>query len=309
MEDTQGRSENQLGTILIADDDDDFRGMLTRRATKMGLEVIQAANGAEAIAIVNETDFDALVVDLYMPEHTGLEVIEAARDKDPDLVCLVLTGSASVESAVEALRAGVFDYLTQPLESLAAFELALTRAMEHHYLITENKRLFQEVQRLAVTDPLTNVYNRHKLNESLSLEIERAHRYDRPLSIIMIDMDGLKGINDAYGHAVGDEALVLVADSIRSCIRRVDLPTRFGGDDFVVVLPEADLDEAVAVAERICDEVHTREIPQADVSVSVGTVQWSSDHKSGDDLIEAVDRAMYEAKRSGGKKVFVQAEK
>lgn len=309
MQEGRDKLENVIGKILIADDDKDFRRILTRRASKMGLEIIQAKNGAEAIEHVNDADFDALVVDLYMPEYNGLEVFEAARKKDPEVVALILTGSASVETAVEALRAGVFDYLTKPLESLATFDLALTRALQHRFLISENKRLFDEVQRLAVTDSLTSVYNRHKLTESLNLEIERARRYDRPLSIIMIDMDGLKSINDTYGHAAGDEALILVADSIKSCIRKVDLPTRFGGDEFMILLPETDLEVAMAVAERICLEVDQREFLHGSVSVSAGTSQWNPEHATGDDLLKAVDKAMYESKQSKGLKVSISDRK
>ncbi|MFA9406942.1 MAG: GGDEF domain-containing protein, partial [Anaerolineales bacterium] len=289
----------------IADDDRDFRRMLTRRASKMGLEIVEAKNGAEAIEHLSDADFDALVVDLYMPEHNGLEVFEAARKKDPEVVALILTGSASVETAVEALRAGVFDYLTKPLESLATFDLALTRALQHRFLVSENKRLFDEVQRLAVTDSLTSVYNRHKLIESLTLEIERARRYDRPLSIIMIDMDRLKSINDTYGHAAGDEALILVADSIKSCIRKVDLPTRFGGDEFMILLPETDLNVAMGVAERICLEVDQRKFEHGTVSISAGISQWVPEHATGDDLLKAVDKAMYDSKQSRGMKVSI----
>ncbi len=305
MQEGRREVENVIGKILIADDDKDFRRMLTRRASKMGLEIVEAKNGAEAIEHVSDADFDAIVVDLYMPEHNGLEVFQAARKKDPEVVALILTGSASVETAVEALRAGVFDYLTKPLESLATFDLALTRALQHRFLISENKRLFDEVQRLAVTDSLTSVYNRHKLTESLNLEIERARRYDRPLSIIMIDMDGLKSINDSYGHAAGDEALIFVADSIKCCIRKVDLPTRFGGDEFMILLPETDLGVAMGVAERICLEVGQREYQHGSVSISAGISQWNPEHATGDDLLKAVDKAMYESKQSKGMKVSI----
>jgi len=197
-EDTK-KGSMQVGTILIAEDDPDYRQILSRRASRMGLDVHQAANGQEAIDAVNEREFDALVLDLYMPEHTGLEVIDAARKIDPDIQALILTGSASVETAVEALRAGVYDYLTKPLESMTSFELALSRALERRYLVKENKRLFEEIQRLAVTDALTGLYNRHKMQDSLETEVERAKRYSRPLSIIMIDMDKLKALNDSFG--------------------------------------------------------------------------------------------------------------
>jgi two-component system response regulator AtoC len=122
--------ELPVGRILIAEDDPDFRKLLARRAERMGLTIFEAEDGEQAVAMLEREDFDALVLDLYMPGHNGFEVIAAAREKDPDIQALVLTGSASVESAVEALRAGVYDYLTKPFESMTTFELALTRALE-----------------------------------------------------------------------------------------------------------------------------------------------------------------------------------
>lgn len=297
----------QVGTILIAEDDPDYLQLLSRRASRMGLEVHQAADGQQAMDAVKEQEFDALVLDLYMPEHTGLEVIDAARKIDPDIQALILTGSASVETAVEALRAGVYDYLTKPLESMTSFELALSRALERRYLVKENKHLFEEIQRLAVTDSLTGLYNRHKLQDSLDTEVERAKRYSRPLSIIMIDMDELKVINDTFGHAAGDEALKLVAKSIQRSIRKVDLGTRFGGDEFIVLLPEADCEEAVSVAKRIREAISAVEFDSGKLSVSMGVVQWHSGFDTHKDFVSAVDEAMYLAKRSEGERLHVLA--
>jgi diguanylate cyclase (GGDEF)-like protein len=234
-------------------------------------------------------------------------VIDAARKIDPDIQALILTGSASVETAVEALRAGVYDYLTKPLESMTSFELALSRALERRYLVKENKRLFEEIQRLAVTDALTGLYNRHKLQDSLETEVERAKRYSRPLSIIMIDMDKLKALNDTFGHAAGDVALKLVAKSIQRSIRKVDLGTRFGGDEFIVLLPEADREEAAAVAKRIREAILGVEFESGKLSVSMGVVQWHSGFDTSKDFVHAADEAMYLAKRSEGERLHVLA--
>ncbi len=297
----------QVGTILIAEDDPDYRQLLSRRASRMGLEVHLAADGQQAMDALTEQRFDALVLDLYMPEYTGLDVIDAARKIDPDVQALILTGSASVETAVEALRAGVYDYLTKPLESMTSFELALSRALERRYLVKENKRLFEEIQRLAVTDSLTGLYNRHKLQDNLETEVERAKRYSRPLSIIMIDMDKLKVINDTFGHAAGDEALKLVARSIQRSIRKVDLGTRFGGDEFIVLLPEADREEAAAVAKRIREAILDAEFDSGKLSVSMGVVQWQTGFDTLKDFVHAADEAMYLAKRSEGERLHVLA--
>lgn len=293
--------ETEVGKVLIADDDPDFRRLLVHRAERMGLNIVSAKDGEAALGLLTEHEFDVLIVDLYMPGYTGIEVFQEARRLDPDVQALVLTGNATVETAVEALRAGAYDYLMKPLESLAVFELALTRALEHRHLLRENKRLFKEVERLAMTDPLTGLYNRHKLNEALGAEVERGLRYERPLSVIMIDLDDLKGINDRFGHPKGDEVLAKVASGIKREVRRVDIATRYGGDEFLVLLPEADQEEAQKVAHRISDAIESIGT-QGDrsVSASIGIAQLQHKTKTPQGFLHSVDQALYEAKRAGG---------
>jgi len=298
VEASEGHAE-AVGLALVADDDATFRQLLARRARRVGLTVIEADSGTQALQAVAANTFDVLILDVYMPGATGLEVFQAARRAQPDIQAIVLTGSASVETAVDALRQGVYDYLTKPLESLAAFELALTRALEHRHLIRENTRLFNEVQRLAITDPLTGLFNRHKLSEALEIEVERAVRYSRPVSLIMMDMDDLKGVNDTQGHVGGDAVLQQVAEAIRGNVRRLDLPTRFGGDEFLVLLPETTLEDAERVADRIGLEVRKIRAGTRGVTASIGVVGWMPSHRASKDFLQAADRALYEAKRRG----------
>ncbi len=294
------------GRVLIADGDPQFRSLLVRRAEMMGLSVLEAEDGNEAMDALEQERFDLIVSDLYMPGHTGLEVIQKAQENDPEIHAIILTASATMEAAIEALRAGVYDYLTKPLESLADFELTVARTLEHAHLIRENERLFEEIQRLAVTDGLTGLFNRHKLDEALAIEFERARRYRRPLSMVMIDMDGLKTINDTYGHPAGDAALKMVAEVIRSHTRRVDIAARFGGDEFVVLLPEVELELAVKIAERIFNKIRPTREHDDMFSVSGGVAQLRDDHASAQDFLRAVDEALYRAKRAGGQKIMTQ---
>jgi diguanylate cyclase (GGDEF)-like protein len=123
----------------------------------------------------------------------------------------------------------------------------------------------------------------------------------------MVDLDGLKGINDRYGHPAGDKALKLVAEVIQGSIRTVDLPVRIGGDEFLVMLPEADLEAATLVAQRMCGQITSISYQGEMLSVSAGVAQWSSENKSVDNFLEVVDQAMYQAKRAGGRRIFVLA--
>jgi diguanylate cyclase (GGDEF)-like protein len=274
----------------------------------MGLTVVEVNNGSRALEAVAAQPFDVLVLDLYMPGATGLEVFQAARRTQPEIQAILLTASASVETAVEALRQGAYDYLTKPLESLATYELALTRALEHRHLLRENARLFQEVQRLAITDPLTGLYNRHKLAESLETECERAVRYGRPVSMIMMDLDDLKLVNDTHGHPGGDVVLQKVAEAIRGHIRRLDLPTRYGGDEFLVLLPETSLVDAERVAQRISHEVRKIRAGELPVTASVGVVDWGPGYESSQEFLSAADQALYQAKRRGGGAIVIQTQ-
>lgn len=294
-----------VGEVLIADDDEDFRSLLVRRARKMGLRVTEASDGAQALARLQGESFDVLIVDLYMPGCSGLDVVHAAHAIDEDTQAVILTASASLDTALEALRAGVYDYLTKPLESLTIFELTVSRALERRFLIQENERLFEEVQRLAMTDPLTGLFNRHKLNEVLDHETERARRYDRPLTVIMLDMDKMKTINDSFGHAAGDQVLQMVADAIRASVRKLDFPVRVGGDEFLILLPEADLQVAGKVARRIHETISQHSYREIDLSVSIGVGQWHPNYRSSDEFLDIVDKALYQAKQASDKKILL----
>jgi diguanylate cyclase (GGDEF)-like protein len=291
------------GRILIADDEEEFRRLLSRRAQRLGLEVDQATDGKKALDAVRTNSYDLLVLDIYMPGASGLEVLREGRERDPELQAIVMTAYATVNNAIEALRAGAYDYLVKPLDSLEAFDLALKRAVGFRGLLRENRRLFEEVQRLAMTDALTGLYNRRKLDETLELELERVRRYGRSLSTIMIDLDNLKYINDAYGHQAGDEILKRVADVIQSQVRRIDIPVRYGGDEFLILLPEATLKEATILAERIAARCQDLAIGDYFASFSLGVVEWGPGISSTEDLLYEADQALYEAKQAGGKRI------
>lgn len=301
------KHEEFIGKVLIADDDHDFRQLLVRRAKKMGLLVTEAEDGDQALDAIEGDNFDVLVVDLYMPGRTGLEVIRDAQKANKDAEAIILTGSATLETAIQALRAGVYDYLTKPLESLTVFEITLSRALERRHLIKENERLFNEIQRLAMTDQLTGLYNRRKLMDNLEMEVQRVQRYSRSLSLIMIDLDNLKGINDTYGHTAGDAVLQLIADAIQNQIRRVDIPARMGGDEFIVLLPEAELEMATLVAKRVCAQILNTPFQGTRISISVGVGQWKPEYQSTTGFLHAVDQALYQAKRAGGMRIFACA--
>ncbi len=165
--------------VLIVDDETSILLLLKEALTQWGYQVTTAATATEALELIRTHGFDAALTDIRMPDMSGLELLKQIKAQDESIEVVVMTGYPTIASAVEALKEGAFDYLSKPLESLDAFEMSLTRALEHRSLLRENQRLFAEVQRLAVTDPLTGLYNRRKLDEVLDVEIERSRRYGR----------------------------------------------------------------------------------------------------------------------------------
>jgi diguanylate cyclase (GGDEF)-like protein len=184
--------------------------------------------------------------------------------------------------------------------------LALARTMANEAsMALENARLYEEARTLADRDPLTGFYNHRYLHERLGEEVVRAQRSRRPLSVLMLDLDDFKLVNDTFGHLFGDRVLVWVAERIRSTLRMTDLPARYGGDEFAVILPETDPEAARRAADRILqtfrDEPFEAEgrgpLP---LGVSIGVASHPLDGRTATDLIAAADRGLYRIKRAGG---------
>lgn len=289
-----------VGHVLIVDDDENFRQLLVRRASRLDLNVVEAENGPDAIGLLRDSTFDVMLLDFMMPGMTGLEVLQEALTIDPEILVVIITGSGTMELAVDALRLGAFDFFTKPLESLKEFDAALNRALDHRRLQNENASLYAEIKRMAVTDSLTGLHNRRSMDRILAMEFERARRYNHALTLLMIDMDNLKTINDRFGHLAGDHALTTVATSIQHGIRKTDLAGRFGGDEFLVVLPGAGCEVGQAASQRIIDHIKDDNNDEFLVTVSIGIAELHPSFSTAGELLQAADGAMYRAKKSGG---------
>jgi diguanylate cyclase (GGDEF)-like protein len=181
-------------------------------------------------------------------------------------------------------------------------------------IVIDNSRLYQKLESLSITDELTKIYNMRYLYEILPLELGRAERYNRNFSIIMFDIDFFKKINDTYGHIQGDNILREVAGIARATLRKADIPVRYGGDEFVIFLPEADLETAKDIAERIKKSIKDFSFPgqkeQIHITVSLGVAGCTKElmDKDGKKLFAALDKALYEAKNSGRDRVCIAGE-
>jgi two-component system cell cycle response regulator len=290
--------------VLVVDDDVAFCSSFADVLNAMGYEVLTANDPRDVPGILSHAEVDVVLVDLRMPHLGGLELIRIIRQDRPNLPIIVVSANGTAADTAVAMSCGASDFMTKPVD-IPFLEVRMQRACE-----IENAR------RLSNTDPLTGLFNRRFFLERLDEEVERATRYSRPLSLIMADLDHFKTINDTFGHARGDEVLTAISRVLRGLIRSVDILVRFGGDEFIVLLPETPMAAAAGMAERGRRTVDALEWndklfaggEHVSVSMSFGVAAFSAG-LAGEKLILAADKALYQAKREGGNCVFRGSER
>ncbi len=298
--------------ILVVDDSRAQLDWLVKVLQREGYDVRTAHDGKEAIRKVRSEPPDLVLLDMILPDMDGLEVLRIvkARREEQFIPVIILSVKADLDSKVAGLRIGADDYLGKPFAE--AEILARCAAMLRIKHLQEKLQATQrELEEKSLTDPLTALKNRRFFDERLHEEFRRAQRYGDFLSLIMIDLDHFKTVNDRFGHVAGDEVLRQAAALIRASIRDPDICSRYGGEEFAVILPKTPMSGALAVAERIWRELRGREyaIPAAGNSEAGATVRIaaslgvafypSKDISSGEALLRFADQALYQAKRAG----------
>jgi diguanylate cyclase (GGDEF)-like protein len=306
-------SKNKKVNILIIDDDSNILNML-----ELGLQdefnIVAMFQPDKALEVLKSGDFDLVITDIMMPYVSGFEILRSVKETNELIEVILLTGELPdrARPAVTFLQNGAHDYLLKPVK-LSELKAAIEKALAKQQLRMENKRLMAELVRLANTDPLTRLSNRRHFYAQFYMEFERSRRYRRPLSCLVLDIDKFKQVNDRYGHRYGDWVLERVGDLVNKCSRASDLKCRYGGDEFVLALPEADRAGAVAMAEKLCQKIDQESYELSDqtfkVTASVGVAALEEGNfQSGDDLIDAADLASLAAKRDGGNTICCSSE-
>jgi diguanylate cyclase (GGDEF)-like protein len=292
--------------ILVVDDEEVVCRFLKRLLSRGGHEVEISLSGQDAIARLERDSFDLVITDLKMPGIDGVGVLRRAKELDPFCEVMVITAYASVESAVEVMKLGAYDYISKPF-NVDRIRLIVDKALEKRRLLrAAGERDFYK--HLSQIDGLTEVYNRRTFEDLLSAEIARSGRFRRPLSLLMIDLDHLKISDDSFGHQVGDAILRDVAWLLRRSVRNCDVVARYGGDEFAVILVETGKAAAINTANRLSRAVEVpspklhREFAFDDwtMTVSTGVASYPTDARDKAELVEKADQALYEAKAQGG---------
>jgi diguanylate cyclase (GGDEF)-like protein len=307
------REENQL-TILVADDEPVNRALIQRRLEREGYRVLTAQNGSEAVEKTRDALPDLVILDVMMPEMDGMDACRLIKEdeKTRDIPIIFLSARDETEMKVSGLTLGANDYISKPFkaeELLARVRVAIRLKRERDKLRTsaEEATVRAEVaQERAMTDALTGLLNRYGLQHVLAREHAETRRYNRPLSCLMIDLDNFKTINDTYGHTIGDLALRQVAGILSEAVRGSDTVFRYGGEEFLVLLPETDLEGAAALGEKIRATASSRPFGEGynvfNLTLSAGASSLC-DNESGNDMIARADMALYQAKEQGRNRV------
>ncbi len=301
-------------TILVADDEPVNLSLVMRRLEREGYQVVGAQNGQEAIDITRQTLPDLAILDVMMPVLDGLQVCRLLK-ADPltrDIPVIFLSALNDTEEVVKGLSIGANDYISRPFkaeELIARVHVAIRLTRERDLLrltAEEAMRRAEAALEMSVSDGLTGLLNRYGLQRSLVRECAEARRYNRQLSCLMIDLDNFKTINDTYGHPAGDAALIKIALILTEAVRRSDVVCRYGGEEFLVLMPETEVDGASALAEKIraaaAAHVFGDDAQVFSLTLSVGAAELHDD-ESGNDMIARADAALYHAKSRGGNRV------
>jgi diguanylate cyclase (GGDEF)-like protein len=282
--------------VLIADDDAVTRAVVEAWLVGAGYEVIVAADGDAALALAIETEPALVVLDVSMPGLDGLEVCRALQRATPvPPPVIFLTGHSATDALVTGLDAGAVDYIVKPLNRDVL--IARVRAA------LRSNALRDDLINRAAHDALTGLLNRRELDARTGAAIAHARRYEHALSCAMVDVDHFKQVNDRYGHAAGDAVLREAATRLRQTRRDTDTIGRYGGEEFVVLLPETTVQDAMVAADRVRrafgDAAFTASGVELHLTASIGIAAWVPSMSIPASLYSAADRALYQAKERG----------
>ncbi len=332
---TAGNLPADRPLVLVVDDEDPARLIARISLEQAGLAVEEAAGGREGVDAFERLRPDLILMDVRMPRMDGYAACAAIRSLPGGglVPVLMMTGLNDVESIRKAYLAGATDFTTKPINGIllghrATFLIRASRAFDElHRAEAENRELLRALSRKneelersnkalwgqATHDGLTGLYNFRYFQEALFREIARSTRYGKPLSLILLDVDSFKKYNDEHGHQMGDDVLRGIGEILLRRIRKSDIAARYGGDEFVVLLPEAGRDYGMRLAEELRETIaghpfHGRETrSRAIVTASFGMAVFPEDGSDPSSMIRVADRTMYLAKQAGGNRVHPAA--
>jgi diguanylate cyclase (GGDEF)-like protein len=281
--------------ILVVDDNPDKLHLLETALSLAGYHVRTATDGDEALSAIESYQPDLIITDVMMPRMNGYELAQQIRSNPrTKFIPVIMQTAASkrVEDLRRASEVGALGYITDPTD----LDLLLARTRT----LLEFKAYLDVCEEAAFTDHLTGLANRRRFERQLEREVNRTLRLGHPFSLLMLDIDNFKRVNDNFGHNVGDEAIRRIGRVLREETRGIDLAARIGGEEFAVLLVETELGRGLEVAERLRVAIKNMTIPSAgNITASFGVAECPSCAQTSIDLLKAADNLLYKAKGGG----------
>jgi diguanylate cyclase (GGDEF)-like protein len=296
--------------ILVVEDDDAVAESVSKFLLKSGFQIETCESAEKAEELIENEEINIVLTDIKLPGIDGIKFTNNVRKKY-NLDVIVMTAYSSEYSYVDAIKNGASDLIFKPIK-LNELVLRINRVVKERSLLDDRDRMIKNLKRLTIEDPLTGLFNSRHFYDQLRKEIERSDRYLHPISLIFIDIDNFKGINDTYGHMVGDKILSLIAKKIKTCLRSHDTAYRFAGDEFTIILPETTSAQAKVVADRILakfagDTLEVDEKTISEITVSIGIAEYQR-NEGIQHFVHRADITMYEAKKRSGNNVIISPE-
>jgi two-component system, cell cycle response regulator len=307
--------------ILVVDDHPDNLEIINARLSSRGFQVETASNGQEALDRVRENPPHLILLDVMMPLMDGYEVSRRIKNDKaiPYIPIILVTARDSTQDKVEGLDAGADDYLTKPvnfpeLEARVRSMLRIKRLQDElDQTNRELEEMNKKLRKLSITDGLTELFNHRHVHELLHEEWERSQRSGDPMAVVMLDLDRFKQVNDTHGHPTGDVILYETSKIIRETAREIDMIGRYGGEEFIAILPGASEEAAARFAERVREAVVSHvfrdEATEVRMTLSSGVASHPEHPVDNPDLlIKRADEALYAAKGGGRNRVVRASE-
>jgi diguanylate cyclase (GGDEF)-like protein len=287
------------GKILVIDDDPLIGKLIKKLLEKKGHKVITAVSGEDALKIIPESGFDIVITDVKLPMMDGMAVLDRIKELDDEIDVIVITGFGSIESAVSFMKAGALDYISKPINS-DHLEIIIEKALERKELIMASRER-DHYLKMSLTDALTGIFNHKYFHEHLGRELLHCRRKSCNCSVMLVDIDNFKTVNDSFGHQVGDKVLQLLSTDIIKACRSHDTVARYGGEEFAIILPDTDTVKSETVAGRVLNTVASRRYNPLSmpVTVSIGISNFPAHAQDKDELIKMADIALYHSKGRG----------